>query len=156
MILRENLLENKENEMTVILIVTILIILVLTVWCWHNLGNIENYKKILYIIVGSIIMLIITNIIFQISKSSVNYENEQIEATIGNILIFIFTGFNALISLPYIARQFDKIHEQEITKQEFTKKMTIMIILFVVCLFFECGYLTGTQQGILNIYHSLR
>ncbi len=140
--------------MAVIIMISIIIFILLGVWCWHNLGKIEKNKKIIYIIAGILIIYLITNIVFAISKQNINYQNKDIESAIGNSLVLIFTGVNCLITMPYLAIQIDKLNEEEIEKEKFRKKVVILTIIFIICLFFECGYLENTQNGILKIYNA--
>ena len=142
--------------MTIIVIVAIIIYAILITWCWHNLGRIENSKKIIYILVGMIIIFINTNIVYSISKVNIQYPEQQMESTIQNMLVLVFTALNGLIVMPYIAKQLDKIHEKEIEKEKFTKKMLLLVIIFILCLILESGYLKDTQVGILDIYNSLK
>ena len=139
--------------MAIIILVSIIIFVILITWCWHNLGKIEKGKKIVYIILGLILIYVITSIVFGISKNNIEYPNVDIKNTIANMLILIFTGLNGLIVMPYIARQIDRINEKEINKQNFTKKIIIFAIIFLICLIFECGYLADTQKGIIRIYN---
>ena len=142
--------------MTIIVIIAIVIYAILVTWCWHNLGRIEKSKKIIYIIIGMIIIFIITNIVYSISKADVSYPEEQIEGTVRNTLLLVFTALNGLIVVPYIAKQLDRIREKEIEKEKFTKKMVLLLIVFILCLILESGYLKDTQLGILEIYNSLK
>ena len=142
--------------MTIIVIIAIVIYAILVTWCWHNLGRIEKSKKIIYIIIGTIIIFIITNIVYSISKADVSYPEEQIEGTVRNTLLLVFTALNGLIVMPYIAKQLDRIREKEIEKEKFTKKMILLLIVFILCLILESGYLKDTQLGILEIYNSLK
>ena len=142
--------------MTIIVIVAIIIYAILITWCWHNLGRIENSKKIIYILVGMIIIFIITNIVYSISKVNIQYPEQQMESTIQNMLVLVFTALNGLIVMPYIAKQLDKIHEKKIEKEKFTKKKLLLLIIFILCLILESGYLKDTQVGILDIYNSLK
>ena len=142
--------------MTIIVIIAIVIYAILVTWCWHNLGRIEKSKKIIYIIIGMIIIFIITNIVYSISKADVSYPEEQIECTVRNTLLLVFTALNGLIVMPYIAKQLDRIREKEIEKEKFTKKMILLLIVFILCLILESGYLKDTQLGILEIYNSLK
>ena len=142
--------------MTIIVIIAIVIYAILVTWCWHNLGRIEKSKKIIYIIIGMIIIFIITNIVYSISKADVSYPEEKIECTVRNTLLLVFTALNGLIVMPYIAKQLDRIREKEIEKEKFTKKMVLLLIVFILCLILESGYLKDTQLGILEIYNSLK
>lgn len=134
--------------MTIIILVAIVIYAILITWIWKSLGYIEKSKKILYIAVGLLIMYIITLIIFNISKNGITYQNIESEKIVRNVLVLIFTSLNGMITLPYIGRLLNKVNEDEITKKAFSKKVLILIIVFIVCLTFECGYLKDTQTGI--------
>lgn len=90
--------------MALVIITIILIFFVLIIWTYKNLGDIEKSKKITYIILGIIITYIITLIIYTFSKGQIQYPNEQIEKAIKNILVILFTGINACIIMPYIAK----------------------------------------------------
>ena len=157
MILKENLLENKkENEMTLIIIGAILIFLVSVIWMWHNLGNIEKPRKVAFIIIGLFIMYIFTMILYHFSSPNSTYPNEEMQKTVSNTLILVFTGLNALIFLPFIANLLDKILEEEIGKQKAQRRIIILLIIFVICIFVEKGYLESTQEGIINIYNEVQ
>ena len=142
--------------MTIIMIVAVLVFIISIVWIWHNLGNIEKPRKIAFIITGLLITYLITVIIYHFSKGNIIYPNEEMEKTVSNILIFVFTGLNSLILLPFIANLFDKILEEEIEKDKAQKRFIIILIIFVVCIFIENGYLKDTQEGIINIYNEVK
>ena len=142
--------------MTLIMIGAILIFVVSVIWMWHNLGNIEKPKKIAFIISGLLILYIFTIILYNIASSNINYPSEEIQKTISDVLILVFTGLNTLIFLPLIAKLFDKILEEEIEKQQAKRRMIILLIIFVICIFIEKGYLENTQEGIINIYNEVQ
>lgn len=139
--------------MAFIVIITIIIYGVSMVWTWKSLGELEKSKKIAVIVIGMVVTYIITLVIFSISKNGVDYgqvaggENE-----IRRVIIAIFSGINSLILFPFISKQLNKIHEGEIEPKELTKKLSILLVIFIVCMFFECGYMKDTQKGILEIY----
>lgn len=139
--------------MAFIIILTIMIYVIAAIWSWNNLVQIEKSKKIAVILVGTLLTYIITLIVFTLSKNNVNYDDTIIETTIKNIIVAIFTGANACIFIPYISKQLEKIHEGEIEKEKFTQKMVALLVLIVILLSFECGYMKTTQQGILKIYN---
>ena len=68
----------------------------------------------------------------------------------------IFTGLNSLILLPFIANLFDKILEEEIEKDQVKKRLIIILVIFVICIFIEKEYLKDTQEGIINIYNEVQ
>ncbi len=142
--------------MTLIIIGAILIFVVSMIWMWHNLGNIEKPRKIAFMIIGLLIMYGFTAILYNISSSNIAYPSEEIQKTISNTLICVFTGLNALIFLPFIANLVDKILEEEIDKQQAKRRIIILLIIFVICIFVEKGYLESTQEGIINIYNEVQ
>ena len=142
--------------MAFIIIIAIIVYLILLAWTWHSLGDIEKNKKIIFIIIGLIIMYIITLIVFQISKSGVVYQKVEMQKDIQNILVMIFTGINGIIVMPQIARILDKINEGETEKNVITKTLVILAIIFIICLILENGYMKDIQKGILGIYNSMK
>ncbi len=141
--------------MAFIVIVAIVIYFVLFAWTWQSLANIEKPKKVAIILIGIFVMYLITLIVFQIAKGNINYPNDNIQNSIKNMLVAIFTGINGLIVMPQIAKMIDKINENEIEKELLTKKIIILSIIFVMCLIFESGYMKNTQEGILKIYQTM-
>ncbi len=142
--------------MTLIIIGAILIFVVSMIWMWHNLGNIEKPRKIAFMIIGLLIMYGFTAILYTISSSNIAYPSEEIQKTVSNTLILVFTGLNALIFLPFIANLVDKILEEEIDKKQAKRRIIILLIIFVICVFVEKGYLGSTQEGIINIYNEVQ
>ena len=142
--------------MTLIIIGAILIFVVSIIWMWHNLGNIEKPRKIAFIIIGLLIMYGFTIILYNLSSSNITYPSEEVEKAVSNTLILVFTGLNALIFLPFIANLVDKILEEEIEKKQAKGRIIILLIIFVICIFVEKGYLESTQEGIINIYNEVQ
>ncbi len=138
--------------MALIIIIVIILYALSTIWAWNSLGDIEKPQKIAVIVIGVLITYIITAIVFAISKSGINYQEIMGESEIRRIIVMIFTGVNLLILLPYISKQLYKIHEGEIEQKDFLRKMAILAVIFIICMWIECGYMKNTQNGILKIY----
>ena len=141
--------------MAFIIIIATIVYLILIAWTWQSLGFIEKPKKVIFILMGIILTYGITFIIFQTAKEGINYQNTQIQNNIQNILVFIFTGINGIIVMPQIGKILDKINEDEIEKGKLIKGIIILIIIFVLCLIFESGYMKDTQEGILKVYNTM-
>lgn len=142
--------------MTLIIIGAIFIFLISIIWTWHNLGNIEKPRKIAFILIGLCITYLITIVLYNISSTDMTYPSEEIKKMVSNTLILIFTGLNALIFLPFIANLFDNILEEEIEKNQAQKRMIVIFIIFIVCVFIENGYLKDTQEGIISMYNEVQ
>ena len=138
------------------MIAAVFIFIISIVWIWHNLGNIEKPRKILFIFIGLLIMYLITVLLYHLSSSDITYPSEEVQKTVSNTLILVFTGLNSLILLPFTANVFDKILEEEIEKNQAQKRFIVILIIFLVCIFVETGYLKDTQEGIINIYNEVQ
>ena len=139
--------------MTFIIIVLIIMYLVVIGWTWNNLLDMKKSKKILIILLGLLIVYIITNIVFNISKNGIDYQIEEIEKSIGNVVIILFTGLNSLV-LPFIGRNIKRQEDGEIDTNILFKMLIVIGVIFLICIFLECGYMQDIQLGILNIYNS--
>ena len=142
--------------MTLITIGMVLIFVVSIIWTWHNLGNIEKPKKVVFIIIGLLITYLLTMVLYNLSNPDITYPSEEIQKTVSNTLTWVFTGLNALIFLPLIANVLDKILEEEIEKTQAKRRIVIILVIFVVCIFVEKGYIESTQEGIINIYNEVQ
>ena len=142
--------------MTLIIIGIMLLFVVSIVWTWHNLGNIEKPKKVVFIIIGLLITYLLTMVLYNLSNPDITYPSEEIQKTVSNTLTWVFTGLNALIFLPLIANVLDKILEEEIKNTQAKKRIIIILVIFVVCIFIEKGYIESTQEGIMNIYNEVQ
>lgn len=142
--------------MIFIVMITLIIYFVLMAWTWKSLGTIEKNKKIAFILIGCFIMYMVTFIVYQITKIGIEYPNLEVKKSIQHVLVAVFTGLNGIIVMPQIGKLLDKIQEDEIKKEELSKKIILLTIVFTVCILIEVGYMKNTQQGILKIYHAMR
>lgn len=140
--------------MTFIIITAMIVYFILIAWTWQSLGSIENAKKVVMILMGIILVYGITWIVFQTTKQGMDYQNIEMQNSVQNMLVAIFSGINGMIVMPQIAKILDKIQENEIEKEQLIKRIGILVIIFVICLMIERGYMTDTQEGILKVYYS--
>ncbi len=138
--------------MIFIFIMTIMIYFILIAWTWQSLAFFEKPKRIAYIVIGFIVMYVITFIVFQTTKSGLQYQNEQMQLDVQNIIVLIFTGINGIIAMPQLGRILDKIDGGE--KEKGKKRLIILLVIFIICLIIESGYMKNIQQGILSVYRS--
>ena len=139
--------------MTFIIIMTIIIYLLVIAWSWTSLGDTSKAKKVLIIFIGIITIFLITQIVFSMSKSGISYENEEIENWVGKIIVFLFTGLNSFV-MPFLMKLFKKLQDGEIDGSVFKVRFIVILIIFIICLFLECGYMEPIQQGILRVYRA--
>ena len=139
--------------MAFIIVVIMVLYFILITWTWHSLGSIENTKKVAYSIIGIIIMCFVTLIVFNISQKGILYDNIKMQNDVRNMLVFLFAGINGIIVMPQLAKLLDKINEEQIEKNQIIAHIAIILIIFIICLVFETGYMKDTQEGILKVYH---
>lgn len=138
-----------------IIITAMIVYFILIAWTWQSLGFIERSKKIIFILMGIVLMYGITFVIFQIAKNGITYQNVEIQSDVQNVLVVIFTGINGIIIMPQIGKMLDKIRADEMEKEALIKRIVVLIIIFILCLIFESGYMKNTQEGILKVYHAM-
>lgn len=136
----------------IISIITIILFAVLGVYTWQKLGNIEKKTKIIYIVLGLLIVAFITLVLFNISSTNIDYEKIEMKNDIGKMLVLIFTPVNALFLMPSFAKILNEIKNNEIEKEKLKFRILKILIVFLIVLIIEYNYLVNTQIGILEIY----
>ena len=139
--------------MALIIMGIIIIYLLVVIWTWTSLEDIEKKSKILIIFIGIIVVFLVTQIVFSISKNGIVYGNEDIEKSISIVIMLLFTGINSLL-LPFLGRNLKRRADGEIDNNILKLRIIIILVIFLMCLFLECGYMKDIQEGILNIYKS--
>lgn len=142
--------------MTFIILIAFIIYFVLIAWTWQSLRLVDKTKKVAFLILGMSLVYGITWVTFLLTKGSITYEKKAMQNSVQNILVFIFTGINGMIVMPQIAKLLDKVQEEKIDKKIALKRGVIWLTIFVICLFWEVGYMKEIQQGILQVYHANR
>ena len=136
----------------IISIITIILFAVLIACTWHELGDVENKIKIIYIVLGLLIIAFITLIIFNISSSNINYEKLEMKNDIKKMLVLVFTPVNELFLMPSFAKLFDKIKNKEIKREKLKFEILKLLVIFIIVIIIEYNYLINTQLGIMEIY----
>ena len=139
--------------MTFVIIAIIIIYLVVIAWSFVSLEDTKKTNKVFIIFVGIVVVFLITQIVFSISKNGVSYENRQIEESIRQMVVLLFTGLNSLV-IPLLSKTFKKKANCEIEDNVFKVRLIIILVIFIICLYLECGYMKNIQEGILTIYNS--
>lgn len=142
--------------MIFIILATIIIYIILIAWTWQSLGTIQKNKKVVFILIEIILINVITLIAFQMAKGGITYESEEMQKSVQNVLVPIFTGINGIIIMPQIGKILDKINEEQIEKRQLVKRVAILLTVFVLCIILEIEYMKDTQEGILKMYNCQR
>ena len=140
----------------IITIVTIILFAVLIGYTWHRLDTLEKHIKIIYILIGLMIISAITFMIFNISSIGIQYEEIGIKNDIRTMLVLVFTPLNALITMPSFAKILAKINNNDIEKNKVLLKIGLILFIFILIILIEISYLKNIQLGIIEIYHKLK
>lgn len=134
-------------------LIIIVIYLISIASIWTSLENSEKTEKIIVVIIGMLAMFFITNIIFNISKATINYENIELQKNMEQIILWLFTGLNSLF-MPVGIRNIVKTKSGEQEENVFKVKMVILVAIFVLVMILECNYIKDIQEKTINIYQS--
>ena len=140
--------------MPVIIIIILIMYVILISWCFNNLGTIDVPKKILYIGIFLLILYIATSITFIISNKGISYPNQDMLGIVKQTLVFIFTGINGIFIMPFLCSGIEKLDQEIISQEQFIKKILISVVIILILLILECGYMSNIQKGIIEIINS--
>lgn len=93
----------------------------------------------------------ITSIICDIKSNGITVQNQDaINETIGVIKI-IFTPINALIILAPLGNLFGKVYDKVIDTSKASRRLIIMLVIYIVVLIFEANYIESFILNLLRI-----
>ena len=113
-----------------------------------TVGNMKVFDiktKTIYLIIGLIINLLITAFIISITKININIDNAQAYNIIKKIDILIFTAVNSIITLPTIGKYLTNTKIEINTKEQISKKIIILLIIYILILILEVNYIKGLK-----------
>lgn len=132
-------------------IIDVILLAVVVLMNWNKLDSFEKPKRIILILVGTLICFAYTKIIYEISSKGIIYNIAEAKQKIGQMIILTFTQINGIIILPYMFGTINKIKYKELKKNEGNKRMIIIVLLIIVIAIIECKYFNNIQQGILDM-----
>ena len=137
--------------MLVIVITSIIIYLVAAVIIYHNVNKLEKQQKIKYILIGMLVVTLFTTIICSITTAKIDIQNKQIIGITRITEILIFSPINSIIWLPFIGSSLGKYKTKEINEAKLKKRAIIEIILIIITLIIEIGYIENFQVELLRL-----
>ena len=136
--------------MLIIFIISVIMYVIASVIIYHNIYNFDKDKKIKFIVIGLIIVLIITAILCAISSSQIGMKDDERIKITRNAAILMFSPMNSILLLPYVGNILNKYKGQKINESKLKKKMIITLIVMIIVMIFEIGYFKDFQLGALN------
>ncbi len=141
--------------MTIIYLISAIFLIIVITFTWHTLEALETKEKILAIVIGIIVSLIITIILFNISSAKVEYHNKEMLEKVRIVSIIVFLPINAIMIMPYLGKQISKYRLNEIEKNKFVNRIIIFFAIIFVIFIIENNYLVSIQNGIMDIVTGL-
>lgn len=138
-----------------IYIIIALLFVVLIFWTWNNTKEYEEItKRITYIVIGILAMLLITLIDFTISKIGITYPKAEMVKQVRKMSVLLFTPINGFFSLPHIATIKTQIELKKVENDKIKKKIIILGIIFIIATILEINFIKEFQNGIIQILNN--
>lgn len=128
---------------------------VLIFWTWNNTKDFEETsRRVIFIVVGIVLIAIVTLIYFAISKVGITYPKVEMVKQVRKMVVLLFTPINGFLSLPYIASLKMKIKLKTEDEEKLKKKIIMLGIVFIVATIVEINYMKEFQNGIIQMLNS--
>jgi len=136
------------------LIIAILFIIYI-IWSWKSTEEFETIvMRLSYIFVGTLFIAIVTLVLFWISKIGVTYPKEEMIGEVRKIILLIFIPINGFITLTQFSSIVANVKSGMISKEEMSKKIKRLLIIFSVMIIVECIYFRHIQAGMIEVINA--
>lgn len=145
-----------ERKMFLILVISLIIYIIGVIAIYHNMYSVDKSKKIQFIMVGFLVILLLTMLLVFISSNNINIENREYKSysqyisTTKTMSILLFAPINSIIVLPYIGNLLNKYTDQRINGEQLKKKILICAVILILVVIFEIGYVKDFQTGLIK------
>ena len=142
--------------MFLILVISLIIYIIGAIAIYHNMYSVDKSKKIQFIMVGFLVILLLTMLLVFISSNNINIENREYKSysqyisTTKTMSILLFAPINSIIVLPYIGNLLNKYTDQRINGEQLKKKILICAVILILVVIFEIGYVKDFQTGLIK------
>ena len=132
-------------------IITVLFIIYI-VCVWNSTKEFETViMRISFILVGTLFIMILTLIIFWISKFGILYPKKEMVGEVRKIILLSFIPINGFITLTQASTIFAQAKSGMVSKEDMEKKIKRLVIIFIVLVVFEVIYFKNIQNGMIKI-----
>jgi len=138
------------GKMIIIKIIALIIFIMSCVVIYHNTNSFEPKVRILYIVIGMIIMYIITTIICKIDTNGIEVKSEKALNETLSVIKMLFTPINTMIVFSSIGNVFGKVKDGLIETDRAGKRLLIILIAIIIIFIFETNYIKDFISGVLG------
>lgn len=141
--------------MSAIYFIVFILFVIYIIWTWKSTEGFETIvMRLSYIAVGTLFVAIITLILFGISKIGVEYPKQEMVGEVRKIILLIFIPINGFITLTQFSSVVANIKSGMVSKEDMSKKIKRLIIIFAVMIILECIYFKHIQTGLIGIINA--
>ena len=133
-----------------IIILFILILNVVSILLmYRSLNAREPKEKLLFIVIGTALMYVLTSIVYWISTR--NIEITEVSDLGKDLIIFLFVPINGIIVLPLFARSFCKFKDGGINGTVLRNRGVVLGVILFILLIIECVYFENIQNQVVKM-----
>ncbi len=138
--------------MPIILLFILILNIVSIVLMYYSLGDLGKKEKLIYIVVGTAVMYIITSIVYWFSTRGI--EVTEVSERGKDLITFLFVPINGIIILPLLAKSYSKLKYGNLDKSVFLKRGIVLAVILLIVLIIECIYFKNIQQEVVNMLNA--
>ena len=138
--------------MPIILLFILILNIVSIVLMYYSLGDLGKKEKLIYIVVGTAVMYIITSIVYWFSTRGI--EVTEVSERGKDLITFLFVPINGIIMLPLLAKSYSKLKYGNLDKNVFLKRGIVLAVILLIVLIIECIYFKNVQQEVVNMLNA--
>ena len=135
------------------MIIIVLFILILNIvsilLMYRSLDNMTQKEKLIYIAAGTVMMYLLTLIIYWISTR--NIEITDVSRTGKDLIIFLFVPINGILVLPLVARSYSKFRDNKLSSRVLRNRGVALCLILFIILIIECVYFENIQKQVENM-----
>ena len=135
--------------MVIIILFILILNIVSIVLMYYSLGDLTKKEKLIYIVVGTAIMYMLTSIVYWLSTRDI--EITEVSERGKDLITFLFVPINGIIILPLLAKSYNKLKYGNLDKSIFLKRGLLLGIVLIIALIIECMYFKNIQEQVVTM-----
>ena len=135
--------------MVIIILFILILNIVSIVLMYYSLGDLTKKEKLIYIVVGTAIMYMLTSIVYWLSTRDI--EITEVSERGKDLITFLFVPINGIIILPLLAKSYNKLKYGNLDKSIFLKRGLLLGIVLIIALIIEYMYFKNIQEQVVTM-----
>ena len=135
--------------MIIIILFIIILNAVSILLMYRSLNNLTSKEKLIYIAAGTVIMYLLTSLVYWISTR--NIEITEVSSTGKDLIIFLFVPINGIVVLPLFAKSYSKFRANKLSSRVLRNRGIALGLILLIMLIIECAYFENVQKQVENM-----